>query len=79
MGKAKLPTRGSAAERTRTKLNALVQMLARHWRAFWDRGAVMHGTEIVDDQDNVSRAEKRRHFWAELRAGQLEAEARRSK
>jgi len=39
----------------------------------------MHGTEIVDDQDNVSRAEKRRHFWAELRAGQLEAEARRSK
>ena len=74
-----MPTRGSAAERARTKLNALVQMLARRWRAFRDRGALMQGAEIADAEDNVIRAEKRRHFWAELRAGQLEAEARRSK
>ena len=61
--------------------NRLVRMLARHWAAFWVRGDTPHVTNVKTDRadEDIRRAEARRHFWAELRAGQLEAEARCSK
>ena len=67
-----MPSRGS---------NSLVQMLVRHWAAFRGRRGTAHGTVAKTDgaHENVRRAEARRRFWAELRAGQLEAEAQCSK
>ena len=61
--------------------NRLVQMLARHWAAFRNRRDTAHRpiAKIDGTHESIRRAEARRRFWAELRAGQLEAEAQCSK
>jgi hypothetical protein len=58
----------------------LVGLLSRGWAALRSRGSgARGGMPEVDLARDTRRAVARRRFWAELREGQLEAEARCSK
>ena len=51
--------------------------LARLWKSFWGRAAVVAKTEHYDTDRSSSEARAR--FWTEFREGQREAEAHSSR